>query len=100
MLTPTRIACAGGRIPLTIEVDNENDSGKDMHQAARPVKNAKVVEADQENDPSVKPDQKKVQMFSKFRFQSKFNVLIEELKKIRDSEPDGTCYTTFLLFIG
>jgi hypothetical protein len=65
-----RIACAGGRIPLPAE-------NKDKDEA---VANA-----------SAKAKQKKVQKFSNFRFQSKFNVLIEELKRIHDVEPGCKC---------
>jgi hypothetical protein len=78
-LAPLRIACAGGRIPLT-------------KQVARPVKKAEFDDPDQSNDAPINATEKKSRTFSKFRFRSKFNVLIEELKKIRDNEPNCKSY--------
>jgi hypothetical protein len=64
MLVPLRVACAGGHIPLT--ADDE----------------------DEENDDPVTKKKKKKQVFSEFSFKHKLNVLIRELEKIRDNEPD------------
>ncbi len=72
-LTPLRIACAGGRIPLIEDGDvDENE--------------AKVSP----NAPAIDPKkQKKDTKFSDFVFQTKSIALIEELKRIRDEDP--TC---------
>jgi hypothetical protein len=82
-LTPSRIACAGGRIPITEDTENQDKKKK----AARGIKKDEA-----------KPMQKKIQEFSKFRFQSKFNVLINELEKIRDDEPECKCFRKVLAF--
>lgn len=107
-LTPLRIACAGGRIPideksgkvavsdtLLEEMGDETAmSGADDESDEESVKpkkgrRGKGKVKDAENEESVKPKKKKkVQVFSESSFQSKFIVLIEELKRIRNEEPD------------
>jgi hypothetical protein len=66
-LTPLRVASSGGKYPIstglvTAAVDTDTNNGKC-------TKKREVV-------------------YSDFEFQSKFKVLLEELVKIRDNEPD------------
>ncbi len=87
MLLPLRIACAGGSIPQ-IE-DAEVDEG-----ATKPKKTTKRKKAAKGDEETAKPKKttakKKEQVFSEFSFRSKFAVLMDELKTIRDNEPNGT----------
>jgi hypothetical protein len=72
-LAPLRIACSAGRTPL-VEVREDDEDG------------------------SVKPKKKGVQEFSEFVFQSKVAVLMDELKQIRDKDPECTsnqCHCSF-----
>lgn len=81
-LVPLRVACSGGRIPLID--DDKDDVGSELDQEG-------LFHDDNE---SVRPKKKKaskVQVFSDFSFKSKVSVLMEELKKIRDTEPDCKC---------
>jgi hypothetical protein len=66
-LVPLRIACSGGQIPL---VDDSEDHSEYECEAVKPKK------------------KKQPQIFSEFSFQSKFAALMDELKRIRDDEPD------------
>jgi hypothetical protein len=90
-LAPVRIACAGGKIPITADSDKSDDRDSSKEKAITLAQNAKAEDDDRANDVPANPKQKKVQEFSQFRFQSKFNVLIEELRKIRDDEPECKC---------
>jgi SNF2 family DNA or RNA helicase len=65
-LKPIRMACAGGRIPLDDEIDDEED----------------------ESEPRKKC--KKVQNYSDFAFTSKLNRLVKELVAAREGDPTGT----------
>mmetsp|Transcript_23273 Transcript_23273/g.55031 ORF Transcript_23273/g.55031 Transcript_23273/m.55031 type:complete len:1470 (-) Transcript_23273:218-4627(-) len=70
-LTPLRIACSGGRYPITSDNLMKED-----------ILDGNTSEAVGSNGPE-KP------VFSKFVFKSKFKALLAELKKIRDDEPDS-----------
>jgi hypothetical protein len=74
-LRPLRIACAGGRIPHTVDssTDDEDDDESDDELTEEP----------------------KTRTFVGPRFQSKFNALIRELERIRDNEP-GCKYVLFV----
>ena len=72
-LTPLRVACAGGRIPLDDNSgagNNEEDDGSG-------------------DDDEPKKRKKKVQAFSDFSFTSKLNTLIKELQDIRAKDKMG-----------
>ncbi len=84
-LTPLRIACSGGQIPLSDDCDAAEDDNSEEKSSERKKRGRRG----QAKDVAAKPKKaKKVTTYSEFRFQSKFNVLIEELKSIRDKEPD------------
>lgn len=66
-LEPLRVACAGGFAPLDdTAVNDEGDKNDEDDIAARPKVNGR---------------------YANFAFTSKFNILIQELKRIRDREP-------------
>jgi len=84
-LTPLRVACAGGKVPLedtaVVEDNEEMDSDED-----EPKKG------------------KKVQQFSDFAFTSKLKTLIEELQSVRTKDKTSKClvfsqYSSFLMFL-
>lgn len=66
-LTPMRVACSGGRIPLS-EGKNGDDGG-DMNECAPTARKKSVVQ------------------YSDFSFTAKFDALIKELKLARDKDP-------------
>jgi hypothetical protein len=70
-LTPMRVACAGGKIPL--------------NETAEADENAL---ADEDGD--VPKNVKKEKKFSDFAFRSKLDALVAELELIRTSSPNGT----------
>lgn len=66
-LMPLRAACSGGRYPLLESIDNESEVGTEDTG-----------------------DRKKKQVhYSKFEFAGKFRILIDELERIRDSDPSS-----------
>ena len=77
-LTQSRIACAGGYIPLDSNEDAEVDEVEDNSE-------------DEELEPPTKKKAKAVQ-YSDFAFQSKFRKLIEELEHARDNDPTCKCF--------
>jgi hypothetical protein len=70
-LTPMRVACAGGKIPL-----NETEEADDNEE----------VDEDAEHPKKVRKEKK----FSDFAFRSKLDALVAELELIRTSSPNGT----------
>lgn len=101
MLLPLRIACAGGCTPLMVDDDETNTSKNKKKAPKKKKKKRRIYSASEDESESVeeappsppKPVSKKAQpkkpeVFSEFSFRSKFTVLIEELKKIQDNEPD------------
>jgi SNF2 family DNA or RNA helicase len=94
-LIPLRVASSGGKYPLETQSDKPNDEveenldedemeidNKEEDDNGMDVGNGKV---------GVKKNTKGTQkpVLSKFEFTSKFNVLLTELKRIRDEEPDS-----------
>jgi SNF2 family DNA or RNA helicase len=80
-----RIACSGGKIPLS----DDCEAGEDDNSEEKSSERKKRGKRGQAKEVAAKPKKaKKVTTYSEFRFQSKFNVLIEELKSIRDKEPE------------
>ena len=76
-LIKLRIACSGGKYPLddaSHVTDDLDEDGEDDNEEAAAEKPKPV---------------KKVTKYSDFCFQSKFNELLKQLKKIRDEEPDA-----------
>jgi SNF2 family DNA or RNA helicase len=65
-LTPMRVACSGGRIPLG---DEHTDKDEDIDEGISATR--KMTEV----------------LYSDFCFTAKFNVLIRELKRARDNDP-------------
>ena len=76
-LTPLRIACAGGAVPL--EADNDNEDSKD----------ADGDDDEGDTESKKKKKVKKAIVYSDFVFQSKMFKLIEELKTARDRDPSS-----------
>jgi hypothetical protein len=70
-LTPMRLACAGGKIPL-----NETGEADENEE----------VDEDGDVPKKVKTEKK----FSDFAFRSKLDALVVELELIRTSSPNGT----------
>lgn len=68
-LTPMRIACAGGKIPL----NNTEEAGEDEGVEEKLPKKAK-----------------KEKKFSDFAFRGKLDSLVAELELIRTNSPNGT----------
>ncbi len=74
-LTPLRISCSGGKYPLSSgkgDMEDDLDPGMGTN---RPNKERK---------------------YSDFAFESKFNILLAKLEKIRDTEPDCKLYRSLL----
>ena len=72
-LTPMRVACAGGKIPLD-----------DVALDEAVLDDADEEKSDQETQ---KKKGKTVKQYSEFVFKSKLNKLVEELKAARDKDP-------------
>jgi hypothetical protein len=70
-LTPLRVACSGGKYPISGCDDDDNGD---------------VTEAD-DLDQTTQKKKKKVVKYSDFAFTSKFIVLLAELERIRDDDP-------------
>jgi hypothetical protein len=70
-LTPMRVACAGGKIPL-----NETGEADENEE----------VDEDGDGPNKIKTEKK----FSDFAFRSKLDALVAELELIRTSSPNGT----------
>ena len=79
-LLPVRIACAGGHTPLEGSSDSTDADG-----------NPEEGQGENESDESAPGRKRKTKQvkFSDFAFTSKFNMLIQELRKARDQDP--TC---------
>ena len=71
-LMPMRVACSGGRVPLVDDGNVATDADEDE---------AMVEET--------KKKGKKVQQFSEFAFTSKLQTLVNELKQVRQQDPNG-----------
>jgi SNF2 family DNA or RNA helicase len=68
-LTPMRVACSGGCIPLDGDTEYDEEDPND---------------SDEEKKPAARKKQEK---YSDFCFTAKFNVLLRELKRARDEDP-------------
>jgi len=68
ILQPLRIACAGGHVPLSGK--NEDGDSDDEEETGK-----------QRKKPTIK--------YSDYAFTSKFSILIDELKHVRDKDPKG-----------
>jgi hypothetical protein len=71
-LTPLRIACSGGQVPL----DDVSDDGAED-------------EAHDDEEGGGKPKGKKPVQFSDFAFKSKLQTLVSELQRVRDEDSTG-----------
>lgn len=76
-LTPMRIACSGGHVPL------EDEAAVDLATGEDPLDTT-----DENLDGKTKKSRKHVK-FSDFAFSSKFHALLRELKRIRETDPSG-----------
>jgi hypothetical protein len=70
-LTPMRVACAGGKIPLNETGEADESEGVD-------------------EDGELPKKAKKEKKYSDFGFRSKLDSLVAELELIRTSSPNGT----------
>jgi hypothetical protein len=77
-LTPMRVACAGGKIPLNETAEADENEG-----------------VDEDGDLPMKA--KKEKKFSDFAFRSKLDSLVAELELIRTSSPNGTVIVCWVL---
>ena len=71
-LMPMRVACSGGRVPLVDDGNVATDADEDEALVEEPKKKGK-----------------KVQQFSEFAFTSKLQTLVNELKQVRQQDPNG-----------
>jgi hypothetical protein len=76
---PLRIAAAGGRVPL------ENEDGDHSEES----NDAEDKDEDSTRETPKKKKAKKEQRYSDFVYKSKFNALLEELKRARDDDRNG-----------
>jgi hypothetical protein len=81
-LMPLRIAAAGGRVPLDDENGSFPDDSDDEEKEEEESK-------DSTTEAPKKKKEKKEQRFSDFVYKSKFNALLDELKRARDDDPNG-----------
>jgi len=90
-LTPLRVACAGGQIPLedTSVAEKEHDDG-----SGEPGENGEDGES---GDEKPKKKRKKVQVFSDFAFLSKLQTLIKELEDVRTKDKTGELVSNYCL---
>jgi hypothetical protein len=91
-LMPLRIAAAGGRVPL------ENEDGDHSEES----NDAEEKDEDCTRETPKKKKAKKEQRYSDFVYKSKFNTLLEELKRARDDDRNGKslhCIETIRLTI-
>ena len=93
-LTPMRVACAGGHIPIEegvssqLEADSKDSVDSDGEEADSLDEPDYEEEEDEEKDEEGKPTKKQKEVkYSKFIFESKFKVLLQELKNARDNDP-------------
>ena len=79
-LTPLRIACSGGHVPLedVAEVGNKDENA---HQD--------MVDSEDEDNTS-KKRKKTIVKFSEFGFTSKLHTLISELKRVSEEDSSGS----------
>lgn len=83
-LMPLRVASSGGKYPLytesTVTGPEDDDEGEEINDDTG---------TDVSREPKKKKKERTKVVYSDFAFQSKFNVLIEILEKIRDTEPEA-----------
>ena len=95
-LLPLRIACSGGKYPICDYSDGDEENGDGDGDAEDVVDEQNVDGNDgEEGGGKVKKKKSKETVYSKFSFNTKFNILLEELQKIRDKEPDCKCFYLF-----
>lgn len=99
-LIPLRIACSGGKYPVYDYSDEVEENGDGDGDAEDEVDEQNVDGNDGEEGGGKKKSKKKSKetVYSKFSFNAKFNVLLEELQKIRDKEPDCKCFFFLVYF--
>ena len=83
-LTPMRIACAGGNIPID---DTETNEGGDEDDSA--TEDTSDENNDDENAGVTGKKKRKEVVYSDFAFQSKMKKLIEELALAREQDPSS-----------
>ena len=98
-LLPLRIACSGGKYPIYDYSDDDEENG-DGDGDAEDVVDVQNVDGNdgEEGGGKVKKKKSKETVYSKFSFNTKFNILLEELQKIRDKEPDCKCFLSVLVW--
>ena len=77
-LIPLRIACAGGRVPLYEEEDNENEDEEGSDDGSEGDVRRK------------KKSTRKLKSFTEFAYTSKLLALIGELERVQTEDPSGT----------
>lgn len=84
-LTPLRIACAGGKLPLDdgVKIPEEERGGDDDDD------DDSEGDSDSDDDEHEEKRNKKIQKYSKFAFTSKLAALIRELESIREKDKTG-----------
>lgn len=83
-LTPMRVACAGGNIPID---DTEAKEGGDADDSE--TEEASFENDEEDNAGSNGKKRRKVVVYSDFAFQSKMKKLIEELSLAREQDPSS-----------
>jgi SNF2 family DNA or RNA helicase len=83
-LMPLRIAAAGGRVPLDDDKEGDHSEDSDNEEEEQ-----EAEEEEEAETPKKKKKAKKKQNFSDFVYKSKFNALLDELKRARDDDPNG-----------
>jgi hypothetical protein len=98
-LLPLRIACSGGKYHIYDYSDDDEENG-DGDGDAEDVVDEQNVDGNggEKGEGKVKKKKSKETVYSKFSFNTKFNILLEELQKIRDKEPDCKCFLSILVW--
>ena len=93
-LTPLRVACAGGQVPL----EDTRVAGKKEEEDDGSGEPGETGEDDESGEEKPKKKRKKVQVFSDFAFVSKLQTLIKELKDVRTKDKTGELVSNYFLY--